>query len=250
MIKKQVRKLERRDKMDKIKQFVYKYQQLTKEEKKQIIKESSIEFLIAACSYGKMLGIDMAKEVKVLQNEIGREVLEDLVATEKDAKIELLKAEIENILENVELEKELYDYTEEEQKILDEYFEKTSDKVLENILEGIRDRLLVKENRPRRRINQFNVSSPAVVFPDLHHSTSELNYLEGLYRIKITDLNLEKLGIVDLKIVTSQAKIKSPFYQISYSNPNKMKKSKHFWGDYVLTTTCDLEKAKSLIKKR
>ena len=109
MIKKQVRKLERRDKMDKIKQFVYKYQQLTKEEKKQIIKESSIEFLIAACSYGKMLGIDMAKEVKVLQNEIGREVLEDLVATEKDAKIELLKAEIENILENVELEKELYD---------------------------------------------------------------------------------------------------------------------------------------------
>ena len=54
MIKKQVRKLERRDKMDKIKQFVYKYQRLTKEEKKQIIKERSIEFLIAACSYCKM----------------------------------------------------------------------------------------------------------------------------------------------------------------------------------------------------
>ena len=102
MIKKQVRKLERRDKMDKIKQFVYKYQQLTKEEKKQIIKESSIEFLIAACSYGKMLGIDMAKEVKVLQNEIGREVLEDLVATEKDAKIVLenyLKKKIALVLD-------------------------------------------------------------------------------------------------------------------------------------------------------
>lgn len=236
--------------MDEIKQFVYNYQNMTKEEKKKVIKESSIEFLTTACCYGKMLGIDITSEIKSLQEEMGKEVIENLSEQEKGSKIELLKAEISSILETVELEKEVYEYTEEEQKILDEYFQKTSDKVLENILEGIRDKLLVKENRPRRRKNQFNVSSPAVVFPDLHHSTLELNYLESLYRIKITDLNLDKLGIVDLKIVTSQAKIKSPFYQIPYSNPSKTKKSKNYWRDYVLTTTCDLEKAKSLIKTR
>ncbi len=197
-----------------------------------------------------MLGIDITSEIKSLQDEIGKEVIENLSEQEKGLKIELLKTEIAKLLETIELEQEVYNYTEEEKRILDEYFEKTSDRVLENILEGIKDRLLVKDNRPRRRKNQFNVSSPAVVFPDLHHSTLELNYLENLYRIKITDLNLDKLGIVELKIVTSQTLIKSTFYKISYSNPSKKKKSKNFWKDYVLTTTCDLEKAKRLIKTR
>lgn len=236
--------------MDEIKQFVYNYQNMTKEEKKKVIKESSIEFLTAVCCFGKMLGIDITSEVKSLQDEIGKEIIENLSQQEKGLKIELLKTEISKLLETVELEKEVFNYTEEEKKILDEYFEKTSDRVLENILEGIKDRLLVKDNRSRRRKNQFNVSSPAVIFPDLHHSTVELSYLENLYRIKITDLNLDKLGIVDLKIVTSQTLIKSSFYQIPYSNPSKTKKSKKFWRDYVLTTTCDLEKAKRLIITR
>ena len=55
--------------MEEIKQFVYNYQNMTKEEKKKVIKESSIEFLTAACCFGKMLGIDITSEVKSLQDE-------------------------------------------------------------------------------------------------------------------------------------------------------------------------------------
>ena len=88
-----------------------------------------------------MLGIDITSEVKSLQDEIGKEVIENLSEQEKGLKIELLKTEISKLLETVELEKEVFNYTEEEKKILDEYFEKTSDRVLENILEGIKDRL-------------------------------------------------------------------------------------------------------------
>lgn len=125
--------------MNEIKQFIYNYQNMTKEEKKKAIKESSIEFLTAACCFGKMLGIDITSEIKSLQDEIGKEVIENLSEQEKGLKIELLKTEIAKLLETIELEQEVYNYTEEEKRILDEYFEKTSDRVLENILEGIKD---------------------------------------------------------------------------------------------------------------
>lgn len=166
-------------------------------------------------------------------------------------KILCLKRDIEEILLRLEDVSNLYCFTEEEKSILDQYFGKTNETVILSILESMKVRLLNPKNHVRRRKDYFNVSTLAITFPDCHHSNDELNYLEDCYRNKIEELELRDLGIIDLKIIPFHRIVNAPFYKISYSIPTKVKKSKYncFWS-YSLDATCNLDRAKKLLKKK
>lgn len=156
-----------------------------------------------------------------------------------------IKKEIINILSTEELIK-YHDLSNEEIQILDEFFEKTNYEVFEKILLRIRERLCYKEDNTTWKKHHFNVSALAITFPDKYHSHEAISYLEEKFRRKISELELDKIGIVDCNIVRAQTSKKDSFYNISFSNPKYYMKCKYLNYSYTLEVTF----AMNSIKKR
>ena len=230
---------------EKIKAFLDAYQTMTDQEKKEVIKHSGESFLEIVGLYAEIYNLpDIKTQIMALEKE-------NKEKEETENRLLLLKADIENILLKQTEEEIVYDFTEEERLILTAYFEKTKDKVMEKILEGIRDRVLGKEPHRRRRKDRFQFKTPFVIFPDGYHSEQELMYLEELCRKRIKELGLGTIGIMDLKVIPSQTYINVDFYKISYSSKRRFGlKNKYSIYQYSLETTCDMEKARQLVKEK
>ena len=230
---------------EKIKAFLDAYQTMTDLEKKELIKHNGESFLEIVGLYAEIHNLPEIKDqIIALQKE-------NKQTEEKENRILLLKRDIEDILLKQPEEEIVYDFTEEEKEILTSYFEKTKDGVIEKILEGIRDRILGRETHRRRRKDRFQFKTPFVIFPDGYHSEQELMYLEELCRNRVKELGLGTIGIMDLKIVPSQTYINLDSYKISYSCELRFGlKNKYSVYQYSLETTCDIEKARKLIKQK
>ena len=210
---------------EKIKAFLDAYQTMTDLEKKELIKHNGESFLEIVGLYAEIHNLPEIKDqIIALQKE-------NKQTEEKENRILLLKRDIEEILTS--------------------YFEKTKDGVIEKILEGIRDRILGRETHRRRRKDRFQFKTPFVIFPDGYHSEQELMYLEELCRNRVKELGLGTIGIMDLKIVPSQTYISLDSYKIAYSCERRFGlKNKYSIYQYSLETTCDIEKARQLIRQK
>lgn len=230
---------------EKIKAFLDAYQTMTDLEKKELIKHNGESFLEIVGLYAEIHNLPEIKDqIIALQKE-------NKQTEEKENRILLLKRDIEDILSKQPEEEIVYDFTEEEKEILTSYFEKTKDGVIEKILEGIRDRILGRETHRRRRKDRFQFKTPFVIFPDGYHSEQELMYLEELCRNRVKELGLGTIGIMDLKIVPSQTYISLDSYKIAYSCERRFGlKNKYSIYQYSLETTCDIEKARQLIRQK
>ena len=210
---------------EKIKAFLDAYQTMTDLEKKELIKHNGESFLEIVGLYAEIHNLPEIKDqIIALQKE-------NKQTEEKENRSLLLKRDIEEILTS--------------------YFEKTKDGVIEKILEGIRDRILGRETHRRRRKDRFQFKTPFVIFPDGYHSEQELMYLEELCRNRVKELGLGTIGIMDLKIVPSQTYISLDSYKIAYSCERRFGlKNKYSIYQYSLETTCDIEKARQLIRQK
>lgn len=234
-----------------VKNFLISFIQMNREEKIESLKVKNISFLEMVCLYADISNMPyIRKEINELTSLINDEIRRQAFINDEKSRIEFFRSEIERILANSEEDEDYYKFSAEEKMILDGFFSKSSDRVIENILEGIRNRLLGKTKHIRRRKDHFDVTSSVVIFPNSHHSNLELNYLEDCYRKKIKMLKLDEIGIIDLKIIPSQKIEKDNFYLIDYSNEKFNKKSRYLSFNYSLDAACDMEKAKGFVKKK
>lgn len=158
-----------------------------------------------------------------------------------------LKKQITTLIKSGAFEED-YNLTEDEKKNLDDFFEKTNMEVIEKILFKVRERLLYKKNHTKWKKNKFDVSTLAIIFPDCHHGSLALCYLEEKYNDKLMELGLDELGLIDCNINLSQARKQDSFYNISYSNPSKHKKNRYGINSYMLEVTFSMSKKKVLKK--
>lgn len=163
----------------------------------------------------------------------------------KRAELTRIKKEIVDILNANELI-EYHNLSLNEMQILDDFFEKTNYEVFEKILFRIRERLCYKEDDTTWKKHHFNVSVLVITFPNYNHSWEAISYLEEKYRNKISELELDEIGLVDCNIVRAQTSKKDVFYNIPYSNPKLYMKSKYSNYSYTLEVTF----AMNSVKKR
>ena len=150
-----------------------------------------------------------------------------------------------------------YNLSEEEKMVLDDFFNRSSNRVIENLLERLRH-VLGEDKRsmefstsfvPRRK---FKLVTPAVKFPNCFHEYDVLYYLEGKYAAKFEELGFDQIGISNPRIVNSLATIGDELH-LQYTSPDRSKFYKDTSFAYGLEVDVDvrkIEKNKELAKKR
>lgn len=150
-----------------------------------------------------------------------------------------------------------YNLSDEEKMVLDEFFDRSSNRVIENLLERLRH-VLGEDKRsmefstsfvPRKK---FKLVTPAVKFPNSFHEYDVLYYLEGKYAAKFEELGFDQIGISNPRIVNSLATIGDDLHlQYTSSDRNKFYKDTSFaYGLEVDVDVRKVEKNKEFSKKR
>ena len=143
----------------------------------------------------------------------------------------------------------------EDKKVLDEFFERSSGRVIENLL--VRLSSILKDDKrqldfgksfvPKKK---FKISSPAVKFPNSFHEHEVLYYLEGKYLEKFSEYGFDEIGISNPRIVSSLSTIGDDLY-LQYTSQDRDKFFKDSSFTYGLEVDVDLrqlKKNKQLIK--
>lgn len=159
-----------------------------------------------------------------------------------------MKNDIQSCLE---LMSELgYTLSEEEKMVLDEYFERSSDRVITALLE--RFSYVVSDDKrnvdfhsefvPKKR---FKIFAPALKFPNGFHDYEVLYYLEGRYAEKFAELGLEEIGISNPRLVPSFGNVTDEL-GIKYSSANTGRFFKDTSINYNLEVDVDYRKEKGI----
>ena len=150
-----------------------------------------------------------------------------------------------------------YNLSDEEKMVLDEFFNRSSNRVIENLLERLRH-VLSDDKRsmefstgfvPRKK---FKLATPAVKFPNSFHEHAILYYLEEKYAEKFVELGFDQIGISNPRIVGSLATVSDDLH-LQYTSPDRSKFFKDTSFAYGLEVDVDvrkIEKNKELSKKR
>lgn len=145
--------------------------------------------------------------------------------------------------------------SEKDKKVLDEFFERSSGRVIESLL--VRLSSILKDDKrqldfgkgfvPKKK---FKISSPAVKFPNSFHEHEVLYYLEGKYVEKFSEYGFDEIGISNPRIVSSLSTIGDDLY-LQYTSQDRDKFFKDSSFTYGLEVDVDLrqlKKNKQLIK--
>ena len=144
------------------------------------------------------------------------------------------------------LESAEYIISEEEMMILDEFFDKTNDIVISELLDkyskAIADDkryLLVDDGFcPKKR---FKLTATAIKFPNGFHEHNILYYLEGKYADRFEELGLDEIGISNPHFVHSFSNASEKLH-LSYTSPNTRKNFKDTSFAYGLEVDVDVRK--------
>lgn len=143
-----------------------------------------------------------------------------------------------------------YTLSDEEKMVLDDYFDKSSDRVITALLE--RFSTIVNEEKrnvefhsdfvPKKR---FKVFAPALKFPNSFHDHEVLYYLEGKYADKMSEMRLDEIGISSPRLVPSFGSV-SDDLGIKYSAVHTGRFFKDTSINYNLEVDVDYRKEKGI----
>lgn len=143
-----------------------------------------------------------------------------------------------------------YTLSEEEKMVLDEYFERSSDRVITALLE----RFSYVVNDDKRNVDfhsefvpkkRFKIFAPALKFPNGFHDYEVLYYLEGRYAEKFAEFGLEEIGISNPRLVPSFGSVADEL-GIKYSSANTGRFFKDTSINYNLEVDVDYRKEKGI----
>ena len=143
-----------------------------------------------------------------------------------------------------------YTLSDEEKMVLDEYFERSSDRVITALLERL-SHVVTEEKRnvefhsdfnPKKR---FKIFAPALKFPNGFHDHEVLYYLEGKYAEKLDELGLSEIGISNPHLVPSFGNVTDEF-GVKYSAAHTGRFFKDTSINYNLEVDVDYRKEKGM----
>lgn len=143
-----------------------------------------------------------------------------------------------------------YTLSEEEKMVLDEFFERSSDRVITALLERF-SHVVNEEKRnvefhsefvPKKR---FKIFAPAIKFPNGFHDYEVLYYLEAKYAEKFAEWGLEEIGISNPHLVPSFGNVSDEF-GLKYSAANTGRFFKDTSINYNLEVDVDYRKEKGM----
>ncbi len=143
-----------------------------------------------------------------------------------------------------------YTLSEEEKMVLDEFFERTSDRVITGLLEryssvvaeGKRETEFHTDFVPKKR---FKLFTPGIKFPNGFHDHEVLYYLEGKYEEKFNEWGLEDIGISHPHFVPSFGSAPDEL-GIKFSSYNSGRFFKDTSINYNLEVDVDYRKEKGI----
>ena len=143
-----------------------------------------------------------------------------------------------------------YTLSDEEKMVLDEYFERSSDRVITALLE----RFSYIMNEEKRNIEfhsdfipkkKFKIFAPALKFPNGFHDHEVLYYLEGKYAEKMSEMGLEEIGISNPHLIPSFGSVDEE-YGVKYSSVHTGRFFKDTSINYNLEVDVDYRKEKGM----
>ena len=143
-----------------------------------------------------------------------------------------------------------YTLSDEEKMVLDEYFNRSSDRVITALLE----RLSHVVNDDKRNVDfhsefvpkkRFKIFAPALKFSNGFHDYEVLYYLEGRYAEKFAEFGLEEIGISNPRLVPSFGSVADEL-GIKYSSANTGRFFKDTSINYNLEVDVDYRKEKGI----
>jgi hypothetical protein len=143
-----------------------------------------------------------------------------------------------------------YTLSEEEKMVLDEYFERSSDRVITALLERFSH--IVNDDKRNVEFHQdflpkkrFKVFAPALKFPNGFHDYEVLYYLEGKYAEKMNEMGLDEICISNPRLVPSFGSVADEF-GVKYSAANTGRFFKDTSINYNLEVDVDYRKEKGI----
>ena len=143
-----------------------------------------------------------------------------------------------------------YTLSDEEKMVLDEYFNRSSDRVITALLE----RLSHVVNDDKRNVDfhsefvpkkRFKIFAPALKFPNGFHDYEVLYYLEGRYAEKFAEFGLEEIGISNPRLVPSFGSVADEL-GVKYSAAHTGRFFKDTSINYNLEVDVDYRKEKGM----
>lgn len=139
-----------------------------------------------------------------------------------------------------------YNLSDEEKMVLDEFFDRSSNRVIEGLLERIRsilsdDKRQIEYHSDFVPKKKFKVATPAVKFPNSFHEHDILYYLEGKYAEKFEELGFDQIGIANPRLVSSLSSMDDGLY-LQYTSANRQKFFKDTSFGYGLEVDVDVRK--------
>ena len=165
-----------------------------------------------------------------------------------------LKNEIQECIKLIGIAE--YELTEDEKMVFDDFFNRSSNRVIENLLERLRH--VVSEDKrsaehstnfvPRQK---FKLTTPAVKFPNSFHEHAILYYLEEKYAEKFVELGFDEIGISNPRLVGSFSNVSDELH-LQYTSPDRSKFYKDTSFAYNVEVDVDVrkkEKNMELVRK-
>lgn len=143
-----------------------------------------------------------------------------------------------------------YTLSDEEKKVLDDYFERCGDRVITALLERL-SHVVTEEKRnveshsdfnPKKR---FKIFAPALKFPNCFHDHEVLYYLEAKYTERLDELGLSEIGISNPRLVPSFGNVTDEL-GVKYSAAHTGRLFKNTSINYNLEVDVDYRKEKGM----
>ena len=143
----------------------------------------------------------------------------------------------------------------EDKKVLDEFFERSSGRVIGSLLERLR--YILSDDQKHMQFSsgfipkkKFKLSSQAVKFPNSFHEHEILYYLESKYAEKFLEYGFDEIGISNPRLVNSLSTMDDELC-LQYTSRDREKFYKDTSFTYNIEVDVDvrrLKKNKQLIK--
>lgn len=143
-----------------------------------------------------------------------------------------------------------YNLSLEDKMVLDEFFNKSSNRVIEGLLERVRcvlddDKRQIEYHSDFVPKKKFKVATPAVKFPNCFHEHEVLYYLEGKYQEKFDEYGFDEIGISRPRLVTSLSSMGEEL-SLPYTSKDRSKFFKDTSFGYGLEVDVDVRKIKNI----
>jgi len=163
------------------------------------------------------------------------------LVNETTESLNLLKNEIKNIILNNKLETN-FNLSEENKKLLDEFFERTYQDVILKTLLKAKERLLICNDYTNRKKDHFTILSLMAIFSKQNNKIA-INYLVNKYRNKIIKLGLDELGIIDCSYIKCTRTMEPSYLKFEYFDQSEFSKIGY---SYTIEFTFSMTKEKKL----